>query len=49
MNYIRPSGKLVHVSGICTLPINILNEKIYLIIWFWYLLMNILSPDIDCN
>ena len=26
MNYIGPSGEPVQVSGICTLPINILNE-----------------------
>merc|ERR1719394_1277912 len=43
MNYIGPSGEPVQVSGICTLPINILNEKIYLIIWIWYLLMIIMS------
>ena len=49
MDYIRPSGEPVQVSGICTLPINNLNEKIYLIIWFWYLLMNIMSPEIDSN
>ena len=39
----------VHISGICTLLINIINEKIYLIIWFWYLLMNIMSTKIDSN
>ena len=43
MNYIGPSGEPVQVSGMCTLPINILNEKIYLIIWIWYLLMIIMS------
>ena len=43
MNYMGPTGEPVHVSGMCTLPINILNEKIYLIIWVWYLLMIIIS------
>ena len=49
MNYIRPSGEPFKVSGICTLPINIFNEMIYLINWFWYLLMNIMSLEIDSN
>ena len=48
-NYIGPSGEPVQVSGICTIPIDILNEKIYLIIWFWYFLLNIMSPEIDSN
>jgi len=34
--YFGPSGEVMRVSGLCTLPINILNEKIYLILWFWY-------------
>jgi len=43
MNYMGPTGEPVQVSGMCTLPINIVNEKIYLIIWIWYILMIILS------
>ena len=43
MNYVGPTGEIVQETGICTLPINILNEKIYLIIWVWYLLMIIIS------
>ena len=43
MNYIGPTGEPVQVSGMCTLPINIVNEKIYLIIWIWYILMIIIS------
>ena len=49
MNYIGPSGEPVKVSGICKLPFNILNEKIILIIWYWYFLMNIMSPKTDSN
>jgi len=43
MNYHGPSGEVMHVSGLCTLPINIVNEKIYLVIWIWYLTMIILT------
>jgi len=43
MNYHGPSGDVTHVSGLCTLPINIVNEKIYLVIWVWYITMIILT------
>ena len=39
MNYVGPTGEIQATSGMCTLPINIVNEKIYLIIWLWYLIM----------
>ena len=31
------------VSGMCVLPVNIVNEKIYLILWFVFLAHTILS------
>jgi len=37
------TGKVVNHSGICTLPINILNEKIYLFLWFWFVGLAVLS------
>ena len=43
MNYMGPTGEPQASSGMCTLPINIVNEKIYLIIWLWYLLMIIVT------
>lgn len=43
MAYFGPSGGVVNNSGICTLPINIVNEKIYLVLWFWFLLLIVAS------
>jgi hypothetical protein len=33
------SGKVVEHHGICTLPINIVNEKIYVVMWFWFIIL----------
>jgi len=33
------SGKVVEHGGLCTLPVNIVNEKIYTAIWFWFVLL----------
>jgi len=39
MSFFGNSGEVQNASGICNLPINIINEKIYLIIWVWFLVM----------
>jgi len=36
MNLFGASGKIVKESGLCTLPQNILNEKLYLFFWIWF-------------
>jgi len=43
MNYHGVSGNIVSNSGMCTLPINIINEKIYLVLWMCFLSMICLS------
>ena len=36
-------GEQIH-NGICVLSQNIINEKMYLAIWFWLVLLIIISP-----
>jgi len=37
------SGSNKRVSGMCTLPVNIVNEKVYLVLWFWFLLATLVA------
>jgi hypothetical protein len=30
-----PSGQIDKLDTLCTLPINFLNEKVYIVLWFW--------------
>ena len=38
-----PSGDVQKYDNLCILPLNILNEKGYLIIWYWLLVLGIFS------
>jgi len=31
-----PSGTIQNYDGLCILPLNIIIEKIYIVLWFWY-------------
>ena len=34
-----PSGTIVNHDGLCILPLNIINEKIYVFLWFWFMIL----------
>jgi len=38
-----PSGTVQKFEGICVLPVNILNEKIYFILWFWLVILSAIT------
>jgi len=38
-----PTGSLQRHDAQCILPINILNEKIYVFLWFWFIFLAILT------
>ena len=35
----RPSGTIQNHDGLCILPINIIKEKIYVFLWFWFMIL----------
>lgn len=37
------SGNIEKHDALCILPLNIVNEKIYIFIWFWLLFLGLLS------
>lgn len=38
-----PSGSIQRHDALCILALNILNEKIYIFLWFWFIILAILS------
>lgn len=42
-NKYGPSGSIEHFDGLCVLPINIVNEKIYVFLWFWFIFLAAVS------
>lgn len=38
-----PSGSLQKFDALCLLPLNILNQKLFIIVWTWYIVQLIIS------
>lgn len=38
-----PSGSMQTHDALCILALNILNEKIYIFLWFWFIILGIIS------
>ncbi|KAL0276066.1 UNVERIFIED_CONTAM: hypothetical protein PYX00_003728 [Menopon gallinae] len=38
-----PSGSVQKFDGLCILPLNIVNEKIYVFLWFWFIILSFLT------
>jgi len=38
-----PSGTVQYHDSICVLPINIINEKIYVFLWFWLIILSVVT------
>jgi len=38
-----PSGSLQTHDALCVLALNILNEKIYIFLWFWFIILAVIS------
>lgn len=37
------SGTIQKVDALCVLALNILNEKIYIFLWFWFIILAVMS------
>ncbi|XP_076246135.1 innexin family member shaking B isoform X1 [Calliopsis andreniformis] len=37
------SGEVERHDAVCILPLNVVNEKIYVFLWFWFLFLGVLS------
>ena len=38
-----PSGTVQKYDAFCVLPVNILNEKVFVFLWFWYIILAVLT------
>jgi hypothetical protein len=37
------TGSIQRHDALCVLPLNILNEKIFIFLWFWFIILSVLS------
>lgn len=40
---VGPAGSIQNHDALCVLPVNVINEKIFIALWFWYVILAILS------
>lgn len=38
-----PSGTIVNIDALCVLPLNNVHEKIYIFLWFWLIILSVVS------
>jgi hypothetical protein len=38
-----PSGTVQRFDAYCVLPVNILNEKLFIFLWFWYVILAVVT------
>ncbi|KAH0564494.1 innexin inx7-like [Cotesia glomerata] len=38
-----PSGTIQHHDALCVMALNIINEKIYIFLWFWFIILAIVT------
>ena len=38
-----PSGTVQKFDGLCVLPLNVVNEKIYVFLWFWFIFLALIT------
>lgn len=43
MQFFGTSGSAASVDGLCVLALNVLNEKVYLVLWFWLIFLSVLT------
>ena len=43
MHLFGPSGTMQNLDGLCVLPLNILHDKVFLILWFWYFILLVMT------
>jgi len=43
LNTFGPSGTIQTLDSLCVLPINVLNERIYFILWIWFTILTVIT------
>ena len=43
LHYYGSSGTIQLSDALCILPLNIVNEKIYIFLWFWFIILAVVS------